>query len=201
MSAIYANKRWKTGAKSKDVITNVIDISHRLFWCRCSNLRDVVASSPSFSLLADRARQRACLQATLFFVVMYAGCELKTGVGSGNFQYSWVWDTGKIAGYGNFNQRWLLSHWVCVCVARLCCQVMSVKGNKACQIYPLSSYVSLFLSWYKLVLFFLFQSTAFTTKAEVGAQTSPISKPANIFWGFSTICISYIFNYMVILCI
>lgn len=51
------------------------------------------------------------------------------------------------------------------------------------------------------VLFFLFQSTACSDKAEVRVQTSPISKPANILGGFSTICIICVFNYMVILCI
>ena len=75
-----------------------------------------------------------------------------------------------------------LSLWVCVRVARLCCQVMGVKGNEACQIYSLSSYVLFFLFWRKLVLFFSFQSTACSDKAEVRVQTSPISKPA-IFFG------------------
>ena len=41
------------------------------------------------------------------------------------------------------------------------------------------------------VLFFLFQSTACSNKAEVRVQTSLISKPANIFWGFSTIYITH----------
>ena len=40
-----------------------ISISHRLFRCRYSNSRDVVASSPSFSRPAARAPRRACLQA------------------------------------------------------------------------------------------------------------------------------------------
>ena len=40
-----------------------ISILHRLFQCRCSNSRDVVASSPSFSRPAARAPRRACLQA------------------------------------------------------------------------------------------------------------------------------------------
>ena len=40
-----------------------ISISHRLFQCRYSNSRDVVASSPSFSGPAARAARRACSQA------------------------------------------------------------------------------------------------------------------------------------------
>ena len=40
-----------------------ISISHRLFQCRYSNSRDVVASSPSFSGPAARAPQRPCSQA------------------------------------------------------------------------------------------------------------------------------------------
>ena len=40
-----------------------ISISHRLFRCRYSNSRDVVASSPSFSRPAARAPRRACPQA------------------------------------------------------------------------------------------------------------------------------------------
>ena len=40
-----------------------ISISHRLFQCRYSNSRDVVASSPSFSDPAARVPQRACSQA------------------------------------------------------------------------------------------------------------------------------------------
>ena len=39
-------------------------ISCRLFQCRYSNSRDVVASSPSFSRPAARASQRACSQAS-----------------------------------------------------------------------------------------------------------------------------------------
>ena len=58
--------------QGNDVITNVISanknfaFSHRLFWCRYSNSRDVVASSPStpsFSLPSARAPRRACSQA------------------------------------------------------------------------------------------------------------------------------------------
>ena len=44
------NKHWKTSAKSNDVIplsSPPISISHRFFRQRCSNSRDVVASSPS----------------------------------------------------------------------------------------------------------------------------------------------------------
>ena len=41
-----------------------ISISQRLFRCRYSNSRDVVASSPSFSRPAARAPRRACSQAT-----------------------------------------------------------------------------------------------------------------------------------------
>ena len=40
-----------------------ISISHRLFRCRYSNSRDVVANSPSFSRPAARAPRRACPQA------------------------------------------------------------------------------------------------------------------------------------------
>ena len=40
-----------------------ISISHRLFRCRYSNSRDVVASSPSFSRPTARAPRRACPQA------------------------------------------------------------------------------------------------------------------------------------------
>ena len=40
-----------------------ISISHRLFRCRYSNSKDVVASSPFFSHSAARAPQRACSQA------------------------------------------------------------------------------------------------------------------------------------------
>ena len=140
---------------------------------------------------------------------MYSGCELKTGVGSGNFnnkwewnfQYSWIWDTGKIGGYGNFNQRWLLSHWVCVCVACLC-----YMSSHECQRKQRLSNLPIIILCFTFpilaqVLFFLFQSTASSDKAEVRVQTSPISKPANILGGFSTICIICVFNYMVILCI
>ena len=41
-----------------------IYISHRLFRCRKSNSRDVIAISPSFSRTASRAPRRACSQAT-----------------------------------------------------------------------------------------------------------------------------------------
>ena len=41
-----------------------ISISHRLFRCRYSNSRDVVASFPSFSRPAARVHRRAWLQAT-----------------------------------------------------------------------------------------------------------------------------------------
>ena len=37
-----------------------ISISHRLFWCRYSNSKDVVASSPFFSCPATRAPMGAC---------------------------------------------------------------------------------------------------------------------------------------------
>ena len=60
------NKHSKTCAKGNDVITNVISaisISHRLFRCRYSNSRDIVASAPSFSHPAARVPQRACRQA------------------------------------------------------------------------------------------------------------------------------------------
>ena len=43
-----------------------ISISHRLFRCRYSNSRDVVASSPSFSRPAARVPRRACSQAIFF---------------------------------------------------------------------------------------------------------------------------------------
>ena len=45
-------KHMKARAKGNDVITNVISVnqhSHRLFRCRNSNSRDVVASPPSYS--------------------------------------------------------------------------------------------------------------------------------------------------------
>ena len=56
------NKHWKTRAKGNDVnimSSPPITISHRLFWCRYSNSRDVVASSPSFSHPAARLSRRA----------------------------------------------------------------------------------------------------------------------------------------------
>ena len=46
-----------------------ISISHRLFRCRYSNSRDVVASSPSFSRLAARAPRRGCSQARELSIV------------------------------------------------------------------------------------------------------------------------------------
>ena len=58
-----ANKYWKTRAR---VMTSLlmssppISSSHRLFRCRYSNSRDVVASSPSFFRPAARAPRRAC---------------------------------------------------------------------------------------------------------------------------------------------
>ena len=50
------------------VITSLLSsppfsVSHRLFRCRYSNSREVVASSPSFSRPAVRAPRRACSQA------------------------------------------------------------------------------------------------------------------------------------------
>ena len=42
-----------------------ISISHRLFRCRYSDCRDLVASSPSFPSPAARAPRRACSQASL----------------------------------------------------------------------------------------------------------------------------------------
>ena len=66
------NKHWKTRAKkAAEVITSLlmssppISFLHRLFRCRYSNFRDVVASSPSFSRPAARAPRRACSQARL----------------------------------------------------------------------------------------------------------------------------------------
>ena len=47
-----------------------ISILHRLFRCRYSNSRDVVASSPSFSLSTVREAQRAYSQATVFLARM-----------------------------------------------------------------------------------------------------------------------------------
>ena len=47
-----------------------ISISHRLFRCRYSNSRDVVASSPSFSRPAARAPRRACSQAMAVAVTL-----------------------------------------------------------------------------------------------------------------------------------
>ena len=86
-----------------------------------------------------------------------AGCELKTVVGSGNFnnksewdfQYLWVWDEGKIVGYWNFNQRWAESVSVCTCSPPLLSSRERQLGNDACQSYPLSSYVLFFLFWHK----------------------------------------------------
>ena len=46
-TSMNVNKHWKTCAKGNDVIMQ-ISISHRLFWCRHSNSRDLVASSFSF---------------------------------------------------------------------------------------------------------------------------------------------------------
>ena len=138
---------------------------------------------------------------------MYSGCELKTGVASGNFnnkwkwnfQYSWVWDTEKIAGYGNFNQRWLLSNWVCVCVARLCCQVMSQRKRSLSNL-PLSSYVSLFLFWHKCYFSY---SRALHVQIEQRSGfkvTQSASLP--MFFGVSQQFVSVsIFNCVVILCI
>ena len=62
------NKHWKARAKGNEIITNVISanqhcVSHRLFWYRYLNSRDVVASSPSFSRPTARAPRRACSQA------------------------------------------------------------------------------------------------------------------------------------------
>ena len=63
------NKHWKTRAKGND-ITNVISvsISNRLFQCRYSNSRDVVASSPSFSCPTARSPRRGCSPATFFMI-------------------------------------------------------------------------------------------------------------------------------------
>ena len=60
------NKYWKTHTKDNDVVTNVIFANQHFsstFWCRYSNSRDVVASSPSFSHPAVRVLRRACSQA------------------------------------------------------------------------------------------------------------------------------------------
>ena len=60
------NKHWKPRAKGNYAITNIISANqhfHRLFWCRYSNSRDLVPSSPSFSCPATREFQRACLRA------------------------------------------------------------------------------------------------------------------------------------------
>ena len=57
------NKHWKTHAKGNDIITNVISANQHFastFWCRLSNSRDRVASSPSFSHPTARGRRRDC---------------------------------------------------------------------------------------------------------------------------------------------
>ena len=50
------------------VSSTPISILHRPFWCRYSNSRDVVASSPSFSYPTARVPQRAYLQVTPCFI-------------------------------------------------------------------------------------------------------------------------------------
>ena len=60
------NKYWKTHTKDNDLVTNVIFANQQFsstFWCRYSNSRDVVTSSPSFSHPATRVLWRACSQA------------------------------------------------------------------------------------------------------------------------------------------
>ena len=60
------NKYWKTHTKDNDLVTNVIFANQQFsstFWCRYSNSRDVIASSPSFSHPATRVLWRACSQA------------------------------------------------------------------------------------------------------------------------------------------
>ena len=57
------NKHWKSKLRvmtSLPMSSLAISISHRLFRCRYSNSRDVVASSPSISHPAATAPQRAC---------------------------------------------------------------------------------------------------------------------------------------------
>ena len=56
------NKHWKTRERSLLSLPISIShrISHRLFRCRYSNSRDVVASSPFFSRPAKRTPRRAC---------------------------------------------------------------------------------------------------------------------------------------------
>ena len=61
-----ANKHSNTRAKGNDV-------SHRLFQCRHSTSRDVVASSPSFSRPAAKAARRACSQAKDFVKLKFLG--------------------------------------------------------------------------------------------------------------------------------
>ena len=61
-----------------------ISILHRLFQCRYSNSREVVANSPSFSLPATRLPRRACSQPFLVtvncltpmigLVILFTGC-------------------------------------------------------------------------------------------------------------------------------
>ena len=59
---LHVKNTWKqVRAKGNDVITNVI--SHRLFRCKYSNSRNVVARSPSFSRPTARASPRVCSQA------------------------------------------------------------------------------------------------------------------------------------------
>ena len=65
------NYTWKTHESkcAPRVMTSLlmsfppISISHRLFRCKYSNSRDVVARSPSFSRPTSRASPRACSQA------------------------------------------------------------------------------------------------------------------------------------------
>ena len=68
---IFANQQKVETKKGPRVMTSLlmsyppISISHRLFPCRYSNSRDVVATSPSFSRPAARAHRRAGSQAII----------------------------------------------------------------------------------------------------------------------------------------
>ena len=46
-----------------------ISISHRLLWCRYSNSRDVVSSSPSFFCPTARVPQRACFHSAVKLIL------------------------------------------------------------------------------------------------------------------------------------
>ena len=74
------HKHWnETYAKGNDIITHVIsaiNILHRLFQCRYSNSRDIVASSPSFPrppTPSASVPRRACSQAIIVNILRESG--------------------------------------------------------------------------------------------------------------------------------